>query len=271
MMHIKNLITGVLFFACYATTAQSESAFVLSKTFQADIADFTVDNLGNIYLINKNNQLKELTANGDSVAVYNAVSRYGDIYYIDVTNPLKILVYYKDFATIVVLDRLLNIINTIDLRGQGIFQVKAIASAYDNNVWIYDELDAKLKRIADDGTLVDQTTDFRQLFDSVPDPSVIIDQNGLVYLYDTARGVYVFDHYGSLKNHVQLKNWLDFTVIDKNLLGRNENFFLKYQLSTLNIQQQPMTEGYRNALKIKITPSSIYVLKKNGLEIYSRQ
>ena len=156
------------------------------------------------------------------------------------------------------------------MRSLNIFQVKAIGLAYDNNIWIYDELDAKLKRIADDGSLVNQTTDFRQLFDSIPDPTTIIDQGGLVYLYDTARGVYIFDHYGSLKNHVQLKNWLDFTVIDNNLLGRNENYFLKYQLNTLNIQQQPMTDAYQNAIKIKITPASIYVLKKNVLEIYTR-
>jgi len=45
---------------------------------------------------------------------------------------------------------------------------------------------------------------------------------------------------------------------------------MKYQLSSLNIQQQPMTGAYQNAIKIKITPASIYVLKKNVLEIYSR-
>jgi hypothetical protein len=60
-------------------------------------------------------------------------------------------------------------------------------------------------------------------------------------------------------------------VIDKNLMGRTENFFLKYQLNTLNIEQQAMSAAYRDAIKIKIMPASIYVLKKNTLEIYSRQ
>ena len=271
MIRLKIYILGLLLISSFASTAQSESSFVLNKTIQADIVDFTVDNLGNIYLLSKNNQLKKLNAKLDSVAVYNAVSRYGNVYSIDATNPLKILLYYQDFSTIVTVDGFLNILSTINLRSLNIFQVKTIGLAYDNNIWIFDELDAKLKRIGDDGSLIDQTTDFRQLFDSIPDPTTIIDQGGFVYLYDTTRGVYVFDHYGSLKNHVQLKNWLDFTVIDNYLLGRNENFFLKYQLSSLNIQQQPMTAAYQNAIKIKITPASIYVLKKNVLEIYSRQ
>jgi hypothetical protein len=249
--------------------AQNDPVFKLTRTIQADVSDFTVDNVGNIYLLNRNNELKKLDANGDSVGVYNAVTRFGDITFIDVSNPLKILLYYKDFATIVEVDRFLNILNTIDLRSLSIFQAKAIGLAYDNNLWVFDELDAKLKRIRDDGTLVDQTTDFRQLFDTVPDPSLITDQGGLVYLYDTAKGVYVFDHYGSLKSHVQLKDWHDFAVIDKSIIGHNNRSFLKYQLGKLDIQEELLPVAYQNATKIKITQSAVYVLKKNILEVYS--
>lgn len=268
-MRLLFLISTFLLLSFHGASAQNDTSFYLSKTIEGDIADFTVDNTGNIYLLNKSNQLKKLSPNGDSLAVYNAANTYGDIYFVDVANPLKILVYYKDFATIVEVDRFLNILNTIDLRNLGIFQVRAIGLAYDNNIWIYDELDAKLKRIGDDGSLIDQTTDFRQLFDSVPDFSVIIDQSGLVYLYDITKGVYIFDHYGSLKSKVSLLDWRDFDVIDKSLIGRKDNFFYKYQLGKMDIQQEPLPPAYINAIKIRITPSIIYVLKKNMLQIYS--
>jgi hypothetical protein len=270
-MRFIYLLIIFFIFNLYNANAQGDSAFSLTKTLQADVTDFTVDNVGNIYLLTKGNLLKKLDPNGDSASVYNAVTRFGDISFIDVTNPLKILLYYKDFATIVEVDRFLNILNTIDLRSLGIFQVKAIGLAYDNNLWVYDELDAKLKRIGDDGTLIDQTTDFRQLFDTVPDPALITDQGGLVYLYDPAKGVYAFDHYGTLKSHVQINGWKDFTVIDKNLIGRNDRYFLKYQLGKIDIQQEPLRDAYLNATKIKITQSAIYVLKKNMLEIYTRR
>ena len=132
----------------------------MTLTITQDIVDFSVDNLGNIYVINSDNQLKKLSPRGDSLAVFNDVRRYGKIGSIDVTNPLKILVYYRDFTTIIELDRFLNIINTIDLRKQNILQAKAVGLAYDNNIWIFDELDARLKRIGDDGTLVDQINRF---------------------------------------------------------------------------------------------------------------
>jgi hypothetical protein len=247
------------------------SSFVLTFTVPQDIVDFTVDNLGNIYVLSADNRLKKLGPKGDSLAVFNDVRRYGKITRVDVSNPLKILVYYREFTTIIELDRFLNMINTIDLRKQNILQAKAIGLAYDNSVWVFDELDAVLKRVGDDGSLVDQTTDFRQLFDSVPDPFIICDQGGLVYLYDPNKGVYIFDHYGTLKTHLDLRGWEDFDVIGNNLLGRDDKKFYRYQPGTLNMQEEPIPATYQGASRIHITPTIIYVLKKTGLEVYSRK
>jgi hypothetical protein len=254
-----------------AVSGASAAEFVRSLTISQDIVDFSVDNLGNIYVINRDNQLKKLSSRGDSLAVFNDVRRYGNIGSIDVTNPLKILVYYRDFTTIIELDRFLNIINTIDLRPLNIQQAQAVGLAYDNNIWVFDEQDARLKKIGDDGTLVDQSTDFRQLFDTVPDPVSVLDRDGLVYLYDTAKGVYIFDHYGTLKTHLDFSGWKDFDVIGKNLLGRNEQKFYRYQQGTLNLQEEAIPATYLGASHIHITSTVIYVLKKTGLEVYSRK
>ena len=268
---ILTLAAGGTAMAQQDPAATAPGDFQLSMTISQDIVDFTVDNLGNIYILNSDNQLKKLGPKGDSLAVFNDVRRYGKIASVDATNPLKILVYYREFTTVIELDRFLNNVNTIDLRKQNILQARAIGLAYDNNVWVFDELEARLKRIGDDGSLVDQTTDFRQLFDSVPDPVVIRDQGGLVYLYDPARGVYIFDHYGALKTHLDLRGWQDFDVIGKILLGRDNQDLYRYQPGTLDMQQQPGPAAYRDAIRLRITPGVIYVLKKSGLEVYTKK
>src|SRR5262245_29181202 len=96
-------------------SAQSDSSFQLIRVISGDIVEFTVDNLDNIYILNSRNQVKKVSPAGDSVAVFNDIKRFGKASLLDVSNPLKVLLYYKDFATIVVLDRLLNAVNTIDL------------------------------------------------------------------------------------------------------------------------------------------------------------
>src|SRR5215204_1345143 len=139
-----NKLIGILFLLfCTTLAAQTDTSFQFVRTVKGDIVSFTVDNLDNIYLLSSTNQVKKLNANGDSVAVFNDVKKYGQASLIDVSNPLKVLLYYKDFATIVVLDRFLNVVNTIDLRKQNIFQAKAIGQSYDNRVWVYDEVENK--------------------------------------------------------------------------------------------------------------------------------
>src|SRR3954468_21659991 len=130
-------------FAAGDTTLQLQ----LTKTIPGSYSSFYSDNLQNVYLVAANtNQVKKLNSNGDSVAVFNISTRFGKVYLMDVSNPLKVLVYYKDFATVMLLDRFFAIRTIIDLRKLGITQVKAVALSYDGSIWLYDEGEGKLKK-----------------------------------------------------------------------------------------------------------------------------
>jgi hypothetical protein len=266
---VKRILIWLVFCCSAAVTLAQQGAFPLEKRYEGGIVDFTVDNLGNIYLVYKTDQLKKINANGDSVGVFSAVRRYGQLYSMDVTNPLKILLYYKDFGTVVTLDRFLNVRYTIDLRRLNIFQAKAVGLAYDGNVWVFDEQEGRLKRISEEGRLVDQTNDLRFFFDSLPSPHQLIDQERLVYLYDSTKGIYTFDYYGALKNRVRLLHWRDLVVLGKSVFGCNNTHLLKYDAGTLNLQEIPLPAAWRTASRILITQRKIYVLSNGVLEIYA--
>ena len=139
----RNLYILLIYFIALPGFSQSDTSFQLLKVLKGDIVNFTVDNLDNIYILNSRNQIKKYNANGDSVAIFNDVKKFGKATLVDVSNPLKVVLYYKDFATVVMLDRFLNVLNTIDLRKQNIFQARAIAQSYDNKIWVFDELENK--------------------------------------------------------------------------------------------------------------------------------
>lgn len=255
------------------TFGQQDSILNVSliQKFSGGIKDFTTDNLGNLYLLTATNQIKKVNEKGDSIAVYNDVRRYGKIYSVDATNPLKVLVYYKDFSAVVVLDRLLNVRTAIDLRKQNILQVTAITSSYDNNIWLYDELDSKLKKIDDSGNILLESTDFRQIFDSVPSPSVMYDRDGQLYLYDTKKGLMVFDYYGGKKNNYQLLHLSDLQVIDKNTItARDSSNIVLYKPASLQLFSFKAFKQQSSFSKINFNGRKIYCLTKEGeLEIYS--
>ena len=89
-------IVSFLFLFCAMAGAQTDTSFKLVKIINGDIVGFTVDNLDNIYLLSSTNQVKKLNANGDSIAVFNNVKKFGQASLIDVSNPLKVLLYYRD-------------------------------------------------------------------------------------------------------------------------------------------------------------------------------
>ena len=262
---MKTFIT--IFYLCASTLCQAQdtSYFKAAGRIDGAYTDFTVDNLGNYYLLSKNNQLKKLNSKGDSVGVFNEVRRYGKLYSIDVTNPLKCLLYYRNFSTVVVLDRFLNTVNTIDLRRQNIFQVKAIAQSYDNQIWLYDEQNNKLKKIGDDGSVLMQTPDLRTIFDEVPSPVSLTDQDGYVYLYDPEKGLYVFDIYGTFKTKVSYTGLTDVTVIGKTFAGRRNGSLLTYTLGTLSERSVPLPKGVEPQHKCVFIPGHLYVLQPWGV------
>lgn len=249
--------------------AQTDTSFQLIKIIKGDIVAFTVDNLDNIYLLSSTNQVKKFNNNGDSVAIFNDVKKFGKATLIDVSNPLKVLLYYRDFATIVVLDRFFNILNTIDLRRQNILQVRAIGQSYDNKIWVYDELENKLKKIDEDGKLLLETPDFRQLFDKTPMPQKIFDEDRYVYLYDSAQAVFVFDYYGSLKNKILITGWQNFKVAGKYIFGSAGNKLYRYTISTFRIDEWKLPEEISQGHSFNFTASRLYALKKDSIEIYS--
>ncbi|GAB2830360.1 hypothetical protein [Ferruginibacter profundus] len=251
-----------------ATYAQSDTSFIFIKNIKGDFADFNVDNLDNIYLITATNQLKKINGNGDSAGVFNDVKRYGNVSSIDVTNPLKILLYYKNYTTVVVLDRFLNIRNTINFRKKNIFSVQSITTSYDNNIWFFDDQDFKLKKIDEEGKSLQETTDFRMLFDSVPSPIQITDKENFVYLYDPEKGFYIFDYYGSFKNRLPFLNWTSVAVSEKNMYGFSNNKLFSYELNSLTLKEYKLPAVFGKYNAIKAINGKVYVLKDDGIYIY---
>ena len=250
---------------------QDDSLFKVVSTIKYPVTSFEVGNLGELYILDSDNQLKKLNENGDSVGVFNQVTRYGKLSYVIAQNPWKTLLFYDNFSTIVLLDKYLKVLGSINLRARNILGVKAITSSYDNQIWLFDERESKLKKIDDNGNTLLETVDFRTLFKEAPTPAKIIDHEGYVYLLDTVKGLYIFDYYGSLKSRLPYTGWKTFEVIGKSVYGFNSTTLFKYTPPLPQVEEHLLPEKIKNPRSIKLTQQKIYVLKDQQLSIYSLQ
>ncbi len=99
------------------------------------------DNQQNNYSI-KNNIL---TKNSQTKTYqYNNLS-LGKITNVDFQNPLQIVIFYKNFNKVVLLDNQLNEIKKMDFNLQSTpINLEAVALSSQNQIWIYDSISSKI-------------------------------------------------------------------------------------------------------------------------------
>lgn len=265
-------ISILLYFSWALVTgafAQKQPSFTLTKSIPHSGVDFTVDNLNNLYLLTGTDQLKKYNSHGDSVAVFNDVRRFGKLHSLDVTNPLKLLLFYKDFSTIVILDRLLAVRTSIDLRRKNILGASAIGLAYDNTIWMYDAIENKLKKINEEGETLFQTADFRMLFSEPVLPQKIIDQNGKVYLFDEKEGLFVFDQYGTFQKKLALPGWKDVVILNEYVAGVHNNSIQLLNINTYKQQQYQFPSSFGSFSKYLIANTTLFGLSKDSISLFS--
>lgn len=152
---------------------------------------------------------------------------------------------------------------------KNILNVNAIGLSYDGKIWLFDEVENTLKKIDDNGNTILKTADFRQLFDVTLSPQKIIDRNKLVYLYDTEKGIYVFDYYGSLKNKILITEWQNLQVADKYIFGNKGDRFYKYYIQSFKYDESPISPAFNGARQYFFENNFLYILNKNGLDLFS--
>ena len=106
---------------------------------------FNADNIGNIYTI-KEDELMKFLPSGKFFARYSNL-KLGNITSLDATNPLKLVLYYRDFQQIVFLDNQLSVNSeNVSLEKLGYEQTDLVCASANNSFWIYNKQNNELIR-----------------------------------------------------------------------------------------------------------------------------
>lgn len=138
----KILFILIINFLCFSLQSQEVIPAVKQSDTQLTCDIFLgFDNQKSIYSL-KNNIL---TKNSDGITYqYNNLS-LGKITNVDFQNPLQIVIFYKNFNTVVLLDNQLNEIKKIDFNLQSTpVTIEAVSLSSQNQIWIYDSISSKI-------------------------------------------------------------------------------------------------------------------------------
>ncbi|MCU0334787.1 MAG: hypothetical protein MUF62_07010 [Chitinophagaceae bacterium] len=268
------LITACL--AVQVAAAQTTTAAGAKRSLQVQperswpdtLTDFEVDNLGNLYLISQQQQIKKLDNRYDSIATFNEVRSFGSLHSVDVSNPLRIILWYKDQGTLLLLDRFMNRRSTLDLRQAGILQCNAIGQSFDNNIWVYDDLMARVIKIDEAGSIIQESPDLRILYEQPPHPHKLEDFNRQLYAYDSLSGLLLFDYFGAVQKRLPYKGWQQIQGHGRGILAVGNGQISFLHSNGIDSNEWLLPTAWTNIRKIRFFQQKVYVLMGQRLFSY---
>ncbi|MFZ9262865.1 MAG: hypothetical protein ACO3AA_05995 [Chitinophagaceae bacterium] len=258
-----------LIFSLRGISQHAALDFSLVKELTGKFEKFNVDELDCIYALSTSGQLKKYSSNFDSIAVFNDIRRYGNLNTIHIQNPLRALLFFKDFNAIVAVDRLMQVIQKVDLRRINLFQLSTIAPSYDNMIWIYDEQVSKIKKIGLDGKIAFESVDLRMVFNEKISPFKMFEHQGALYLVDHENGIYIFDYYGGFKFKIHYPGIIDCQSLGNLLIGRNKDQIWMMKEGDLSPISISIPKQILEASQFYLASKMAYTLKDGAIAIYT--
>lgn len=257
----------LFFFSCnYFVVADS---LTVVKKIEKSISFFTTDNLGNCYLVDETG-LYKYDLQGTLLSSFTE-KKYGSIQYVDATDPLKVLVFNKDFSSVVLLDAKLSVQNSFNLHDLNIQQPLLICMSRHDGFWVFDKQTNQLKKFNFALQLIFESSDISQLMSTEISPEFLIESEKWLWLNNPAVGVLIFDMFGSYLKTLESKDsniTADFQVNDDKVLFSTGNTFKEINQTTF-ITKEITYKELEGAIKMRLEQNRIYVLKIKSFEIYS--
>ena len=223
-----------------------------------------VDQLGNLYAANMVNEVRKLDPVGKELGYYSNNS-LGNIGLIDVTSPLKVLVFYPAFKTVVVLDRRLLETERFNLLDLGFGEINLISFSRDGTIWVFDDHVQRLYKVNQQGNILLTSEDLRLVFDQRMAPTQMSESAGNLYLSVPDRGILIFDLFGQYKTQILEPHIDKFQILDgESLVYQLDDEMIVYDLVHFKKTEYPLPREFSDA-KILLTKQQIIGVRENEI------
>ena len=194
---MKKVIGIVLLFSVTLSLFAQDNVTVLEMMTGTQL-DF--DPNSNLYLVN-GSKLSKLDGEGRLLRSFDD-SFLGDITSIDVDNPLKIMLFYRESGKIFFLDdRLSPVMEPLDLFSHGYTSVSLAAYSTDNLIWLYDAASHEL--ICIDFYCKEKSRNRLNFSDFEPTQLLARYERSLL-MNNPEDGMYLFDAFGTFLKRIPI-------------------------------------------------------------------
>lgn len=253
-----------LLLLCNARTGMAQQTFKLLSKMECQATMVRADNLGRIY-----------TLQGSTLGCYDSimtlVSTYSDLRNgtftsVDVSDPLKIVLFSGDFSTLTFLDqRLAEQGSPIELQSLGVSNVTLACNSYESGFWVYDAALIQLIRFDNQSLQAQNSDNISALCGAEVHPNFLAEINNMVYLCDTAVGILLFDRYGGYLKTLPFKGVQNLQAAGDHLIFCTDKELMAYHTIDHTIAAMPLPA---KAVSAYSWHDKLFLLTGNNLEVY---
>ncbi len=259
---MKSIVSCILLLYSLHVFGQDKKTII---NLNFDPGFVTGDVLGNIYIV-KGSEVLKYNESGTFCCSFSDRT-YGEITSIDVRDPLRILIFYKPFATIRMLDNNLAEQSLINLRKLDLADPLLVCTSEIQGTWVYDNATSRLYRFDSSWRPVSLSNDLRQDITRTINPLHMAESDYWLILLDN-NSLLVFDKMGSYFKPIIIEPGTN------GLLSHDEWISISGSMIVrLNIRNGKMSESalpfINNAGIVYVLPRKIVRITDKKLEIYS--
>ena len=225
--------------------------------------DFFTSNSRNIYTI-KNNTITQYSLSGEKLKQYSNPES-GNITGVDAGDMFRLLIFYKDFNQIQILDnQLAPLTDVINLDLLGINETPVVCSSYNNGFWIYNVNNYQLEKYNYRLELLQKGTRLDAIIDRSSSPDFLDEYQNKLYLAFKNKGIYVFDIFGAFVKFIPLKYNTQIQIVN-NYIFYDKDSLYKYNLKSFEISNTGIPA--KNISGFRVEQNKILLAKENKVFI----
>jgi len=205
-----------------------ETKWVEILKIEKEVDNISTDRLGNLYLI-KENRIWMYNNQGDSIALFNS-RKYGNVSYMDTSDPYQILVFFQDYGIILFLDNYLSENgDPINLQDLGFDRVSIACLSQESGFWVFDQLRQKAFHLNNNFQITHETVNLSQWFNKTIEAKNLLEYNNQLFLSDE-NWLYVFDHFGTFQAKHSINHNDQLQFLENRVLYLDSTRFCQYHL-----------------------------------------
>jgi hypothetical protein len=228
---------------------------------------FETNSMGNVFLV-KDYTISQYTYEGKPIQTYSK-SEYGNITSVDVSNPFRILLFYKDFNSIVFLDnRLAEISDHISFDALGITEANVVCSSATGGFWLFNTNTYQLEKYNSKLDLLQSGTNMQSIIGRNKQPDFLTETGNYIYLGIKNKGIYLFDFYGTFIKFIPANYKSKVKIINDYIFYSSDSL---YRYNTKSFETNAININYTENNSFSIEKNLIFIGDKKTIKVFNNE